>query len=472
MKGFIQKLFILPVFLLLSPLFAQQYSRGAILDPVRYEQTAAKPVLVTRNYSSLPRSVSLKQYAPEPESQGSYGTCVGWSTAFAARTISESIELKRTNKAQNNNNTFSPIHAYKGHYLRMGITPTGDEGAYISSVLDFLKDEGAVKRLALERTTAFPLIMISAYANSKRYPIADYVRLFSNYRGGPGTIDERVVPVKKSLSEGKPVIIGMKTPLSFQTASGYWRPYENPNGEYGGHAMCVVGYDDNMHGGSFEIQNSWGTDWGNNGYIWISYNTFASFVYEAYEIIENLANYRDAARFSASIKIDVFNDNRGMPVTYDTQGFYKTRFSYPLGTVFQFQVTNKYPAYVYAFSADDSSQDIERIFPSSGVSPVLDYADSTVAWPGENEGMMIASDAGTHYLAVLFSKEALDIDAIERRFASERGTFPQRVARAVGSNFIPYRDVKYSASSIEFSAESTNPKSVFGLLLAIDNSAN
>jgi len=45
------------------------------------------------------------------------------------------------------------------------------------------------------------------------------------------------------------------------------------------------------------------------------------------------------------------------------------------------------------------------------------------------------------------------------------------VTRAVGVNFIPYRDVQYNNASIEFSAASTNPRAVFGLLLAIDHSA-
>jgi hypothetical protein len=335
-----------------------------------------------------------------------------------------------------------------------------------------MKDEGAVKRPALERTTAFPSISLSAYANSRRYPIAGYVRLFANPSGVPGTIDERVPPVKKSLAEGKPVIIGMNCPDSFDSAKDIWRPAESPNGKYGGHAMCVVGYDDDKYGGAFEIQNSWGTDWGNGGYIWISYRDFAAFVYHAYEMIENLANYREATRYGASIQIEVLNDNRGMPVTYDRQGFYKTSLSYRQGTLFQFQMTNKYPAYVYAFSADDSSSDMERIFPLNGVSPVLDYADSTVAWPGEHEGMEIASAAGTHYLVVLYSKEALDIDTIERRFAAERGAFPERVARAVGANFIPYNRVNYNNSAMEFSAESASPKAVFGLLLAIGHEAN
>jgi len=460
MRGFIKKFLILPLSLLLSPLFGQPYSTGAILDPVRYEQTDAKPVLVTRNYSSLPRSVSLKQYSPVPESQGQYGTCTAWATAFAARTISESIALDRTDRTETSNNVFSPYFVYIGHYLRMGITPTGHEGANISSVLGYMSYEGAVKRLAFERTTDFPLIMMSAFADSRRYPISGFVRLDGTNR------TERVTLVKKSLAEGKPVVIGMNVPLSFHYSRGaVWRPYENESYHGPGHAMCVVGYDDDMYGGAFEIQNSWGTSWGNNGYIWIRYGDFAAFVDEAYEIIENFALYNEVMRLAASIEIDVFNDSRGMPVFYNSQGFYRTSLNYPLGTVFQFQMTNRYPAYVYAFSADDSSSDIERIFPMPGVSPVLDYADSTVAWPGENEGMMIATTAGTHYLVVLYSKQALDIEAIERRFAAERGTFPERAARAVGSSW--NGNVQYNRDTIGFSAEFYDPKSVFGLLLAI-----
>ena len=476
MRNFVKTFLVLPVFLLFSPLFGQPFGTGAILDPVRYEQTDAKPVLVTRNYTSIPRLASLRQYSPVPESQGSYGTCAGWATAFAARTISESVALNRTDRTETSNNVFSPYFVYIGHFLRMGITPTGHEGAVISQILDYMKDEGAVKRLAFERTADFPLIRLSAFANSRRYPISGYVRLFSNSRGLPGTVDERATPVKKSLAEGKPVIIGMNLPpsfLNFGTVVWRPRPNEDPNVDYkNGHAMCVVGYDDDMYGGAFEIQNSWGTNWGNNGYIWIRYGDFAAFVNEAYEMIENLAIYnRDATQFAASIEIEIYNSRAGMPVTFDSRGFYKTNSSYPSGTDFRFLMTNRHRAYVYAFAADSSTTDITRIFPLRGVSPVLDYPDSTIAWPGEYDWIGLNDTTGTDYLIVLYSKEALDIEAIERRFAAERGTFPERVARAVGPNFIPYRDVQYNNSAIEFSAETYNPKSVFGLLLAIDHHA-
>jgi C1A family cysteine protease len=61
------------------------------------------------------------------------------------------------------------------------------------------------------------------------------------------------------------------------------------NGYKGGHFMTVVGYDDdiwidiNQNGrvdegerGAFLIANSWGTNWGNKGFVWIAYDAFLS----------------------------------------------------------------------------------------------------------------------------------------------------------------------------------------------------
>jgi len=475
MKGLVKKLLALSPLLFISLLLCvapfngqeQEYIRGAILDSVRYEQVDAKPVLLSRSYTSFPRSVSLKQHGPVPENQGNISSCVGWATAFTARTISESIALNRTNRELTSNSVFSPIYVYKS------IGGTLRSGACIPDALDLMRSSGIVKRLPQEKTLGpmtiekFQSISLSIYNASKRFNISGYARLYSNPTGVPGTIEARIPPVKKSLAEGKPVIIGMNTPRSFNTAKDVWQPKESPYEDYGGHAMCVVGYDDGKQGGAFEIQNSWGTNWGNGGYIWISYRDFAAFAYEAYEIIENLATYRDAARFAATIKIEVYGNNRGMPVAFDPRGFYKTRASYPAGTDFRFMMTNRHPAYVYAFSSDAKTPGTGRIFPLPGVSPVLDYKDSAIAWPGENEWIRLDDVAGTDYLVVLFSKEALDIGAIERRFANAGGTFPERVARAVGSNFIPYNEIKYGGDMMEFSAASGNSKAVFGLLLAI-----
>ena len=468
MKAIRKTIFAVLFSFVLLPVFSQDFGSGALFDPARYEQIALKPVLLTREYDSLPRAHSLKRYSPIPGNQGSYGTCTSWATAFAARTISESVAINRTNRTLTSNSTFSPIHIYKN----ISNDPEGNMGTFIIDALNLMKNEGAVRQIPEERTLSFRAIPLSFYTTSKRYPISDYVRLIMN-RSMMLTTNERVLPVKKSIAEGKPVIIGMNTPPSFHLPRGVdlWNPVENPAARFGGHAMCVVGYDDNKYGGAFEILNSWGTDWGSSGYIWIRYEDFANWCNEAYEIIEDLTNFRDAVHYAASIEIQVDRSTAGMPITFDRQGFYRTRSSYPSGTDFRLLITNRHPAYVYAFSADNSTPGTVRIFPSEEVSPILDYPDSTIAWPGEWQWIRLNEVVGTDYLVVLFSKYALDIDAIERRFASERGTFPQRVSRAVGSDFIPFNNVQYKSDSIEFSADSRNPRAVLGLLLAIDHRA-
>jgi len=48
--------------------------------------------------------------------------------------------------------------------------------------------------------------------------------------------------------------------------------------------MCIIGYDDNKFGGSFEVMNSYGTQFGDNGFVWITYTDMKKYMQEAYVI--------------------------------------------------------------------------------------------------------------------------------------------------------------------------------------------
>jgi hypothetical protein len=470
----------------------QRYPTGAILDKAAYNALPRKAPLATRAYEGLPEMVSLKRYAPLPGDQTEYGTCVAWASAYAARTISESIALNRNSQTETTRNVFSPVYIYRN--IRPD-DPECQRGAQIHWALDLMKDSGAVRMLEIERSVDFPRVDLSYYQESRRYPIADYVTLFSRDENSKTNLIVRTV--KKSLVEGKPVIIGMNTPFSFMEAEGAWRPSESPDNYYGGHAMCVVGYDDNREGGAFEILNSWGRKWGNGGFIWIPYRAFQDFVMEGYEMIENLATYSDTVKFAgfARIEIEEAGSSSPAPLVFfpgaespdpadTTAGFFKTAAPLRQGTEFRFVLGAAESAYVYAFAASQPQTGAEdhagaafsgavyspvQLFPQPGVSPLLNYSDSAVALPGEDKTLVLDNVPGMEYLVVLYAKQSLNILDIMRRFEKAEGTVNARLSAVIGENLLSVNTAADTGREAAFTAESSDAKTVAALVVAIDH---
>jgi cathepsin K len=82
-----------------------------------------------------------------------------------------------------------------------------------------------------------------------------------------------VASIKEALCKYGPIAASVQVTGLFQnyaggvfneTPSNYASPSSN-------HAIVIVGWDDDK--GAWLIKNSWGTDWGIDGYMWIKYNT-------------------------------------------------------------------------------------------------------------------------------------------------------------------------------------------------------
>jgi len=450
---------------LLAVTCAYSQGRGAIFDEEAYSNLPRRAELAVLSYEGLPGSFSLKQYAPLPGDQADYGTCVAWAAAYAARTISESVALNRVNQTETTQNVFSPVYIYRT------IRPDDPEcmrGAQIYSALDLMRDTGAVKMLEVERTMAFPRVNLAYYRTSRNYPIAGYVTLFSRDDRQKPALITRIV--KKSLTEGKPVIIGMNTPDSFLDAKDVWRPREDPDYFYYGHAMCVVGYDDTRFGGAFEVLNSWGRKWGNGGYIWIPYETFVEFVTEGYEIIENIANFSDSIKFDGFVRMEVLGSEGTAEFTLIDNRYYRTVETYTEGTQFRYIVGARESAYVYSFSVSQSGDGRffapVLLFPQPGTSALLNYSGSTVVLPGEDTTLKVET-AGTEYLITLYSKHALDINGIMRRFESASGSINKRLAAAVGDDFTTA--LTFSEDEASFTVTPNNPRLVTALIVAVEH---
>jgi Papain family cysteine protease len=80
--------------------------------------------------------------------------------------------------------------------------------------------------------------------------------------------------VRKVLSAGCPVHVSMNTGAAFSDVGrdGVFNAAEAPSGRHGRHAMLIVGYVGNF----FTLKNSWGTDWGDQGYCHIPKSVLAA----------------------------------------------------------------------------------------------------------------------------------------------------------------------------------------------------
>jgi len=80
--------------------------------------------------------------------------------------------------------------------------------------------------------------------------------------------------VKKVLSAGCPVHVSMSTGAAFSDVGrdGVFNAAEAPWGRHGRHAMLIVGYTGNF----YTLKNSWGTDWGDQGFCFVPKNVLAA----------------------------------------------------------------------------------------------------------------------------------------------------------------------------------------------------
>lgn len=469
--------FISTLLFLSLPFFSSaqnKFATGLDFNDAAYQQ-APKKAKLTRALSVLPAKASIKQYAPYPKSQEQFGTCVAWSSAYCGRTIVEAVKNNWTDR------NFITAHAYSPAFLFRLLEPNDavcKGGASVETAFNLMKNTGNIPfaDVSAECVPAVSSQQLSVAAGSK---IKDYVRLFD-----VGATDNlKVQAVKKSISEKSPVVIGMLCAPSFFTATNCWLPTEQPLTTYGGHALCVVGYDDGMYGGAFEIQNSWGPYWGTQGYIWIRYADFAHFVRYAYEFVDPPVLAPDVPDLSGEIKL-VLSTNQQMPANLlvSTRGLkvvsakrtpepltiYQTTQAYTSGTNFRIYISNNQPAYVYAISSDLSNE-VTKIFPyEDGISAALSYKKNDVAIPDEDHYIQFDEKPGKDFLCVLYSKNELNINQLITQIGTQTGSFNERVYKTISNKLVDADDITFSNDKIAFNGKS-NGKDVIALMVELDH---
>jgi C1A family cysteine protease len=211
----------------------------------------------------LPPKVDLSDFLPPVRSQGAIGSCSAWSTVYYAKTIQENQE--RMWGADIPEHQYSPLFTYNQ------ITGGVNKGTSIIEHMILIEKQGVPTLHDFPHTDNINILPdINILAEAMNYKSTSHKKLDQyDYKNKTWSVDMQTV--KTALAEGFPVVGGFTIYENFHSYKG--GVYDNPEGTIsGGHAMCIVGYDDNI--GAFRIVNSWGTWWGEKGFIWLSYDIF------------------------------------------------------------------------------------------------------------------------------------------------------------------------------------------------------
>ena len=230
-----------------------QFSLGCNLLPAA--EYAKIPV--AKEIAGIPLKTVVNLACPPVANQGQ-SNCIGWGTAYAAR----SILWHRDHVAPYSPsvNIFCPyfVNYYSG-------VCTG--GAYVSSALGVLYNRG-VCRLSIGTTSDCAVPTAAQNADALIYRINSF-----------GTVTRSTAAIKAQLNAGFPVIVAGPVNNAFlYYTSGVLSTFSGSS--LGGHCYCIVGYDDTKS--AFKFMNSWGTSWGSAGFGWIKYGYETTWWSEAY----------------------------------------------------------------------------------------------------------------------------------------------------------------------------------------------
>jgi len=295
MKYTVKKIQLFIIILILSFFYNTSFGQGVIIDQKTYKwiekSQKSKNKFTGLMKSRLPSSASLEKYAPSVIDQTGTAMCL----SFALSTMHTILYAKNnniTNINEINENRFSPTFLYylfkkeNDYECKEGINGEGS-----ISILKYMDKFGLPFSSDVEENIFFPFgeqVISRCYPYNKKDLIND-VKQGSSYVldlnsiiacGEVKEIGEQKIFItnndilKSQLSTGKPCLLTAKFgPNFFEKEQVFC--YSETEGKATGisHAMVIVAYDDDKD--AYKILNSYGEDWGCDGYTWIKYKDLA-----------------------------------------------------------------------------------------------------------------------------------------------------------------------------------------------------
>ena len=250
-----------------SVVFAQRECGAIFPTDEEYEAMPKANLTEIAKYSKKKQSRDAAQIVmlacPTPGNQQGQGSCTAWACSYAAQTILGYDKFGSIENAKR-----SPSFVYN----QTKITDDCNSGANTTNVLNFLKNNGSCSYASMPYN---PNDCMSQPSNDLKFEAG-----LNTIEWSP-LVKNSVTDIKECLRLGFPVVINFNVTHSFDImidGNAVWADnsilYDNESGHRGGHACCIMGYDDTRQ--MFKVINSWGTNTGDGGFFWITYNLISN----------------------------------------------------------------------------------------------------------------------------------------------------------------------------------------------------
>lgn len=529
MKTCFQK--IIPIILGIGLLFNvnllsqnDQFYSGMLFEDEVYN-TLPRQAELEGTKALLPPRVDLKPFCPPVRNQGDIFSCVGWAVGYGALTIERSIKYNCTNKKEIADNANSALFIYN----QIKDQDDCQKGTRISDAIQFLMENGDCLAKDFDHNvndcSRVPEPALSDAA--KVFSIGDYMTLF----GMDEEPMKKVWKVKAALAQRKPVVIGMSVRKNFYQLqrARFWWPQQGNTSPAGGHAMTVIGYDEGQQ--AFQILNSWGKNWGNNGYIWVKYKYFGQFC--KYAFVLHLTQ-EEGSSFAASFETTEYaiatspkrramNRNVTRPVNNSAprqrpvnrqplrelggafdfrhfegfsqwnqeplfasnpvelyRNYYKLqKKDWQVGQKFQITATTlRKNEYVYVFSIDSNKkatvhwprqEKLNQKFTGRNESALFTSQGNWVTIPGKYKVLKL-EQPGKDRLVVLFSKQKIkDFKKLVQVASEFEGDFMPYLLQVLGNHAIPQADITYDPTKMGFEVSTRSHGYIVPVVLEVES---
>ncbi len=490
----------------------QNFPMGLVLDDEEYLQVpqSSDNIHVDLGQKAVPRTIDLSPLCPEVRDQGDISSCVGWSAGYAAMTIERALLNGWSDKRHITQNANSALFVYnqlangdcKGVRMPKALELLAEKGNCLAREYDFDVNDCSVE---------VPNALID---KAKNHRIEEHIRLFDP----KAESDNKVIQVKLVLSQRKPVIVGMKVLNNFYAirhGDESWMPTVGDRTYAGGHAMVVVGYDDDKFGqgdpnispemsGAFKVMNSWGKNWGEDGFIWIRYSHFGDYCRHAYALMLEGGDEIDFDVDMTPVSMPTSIQGQDLRSMAGSFGFklYTGRWledkplfkeqlvrlenkhyvlkNRKVGEQFQLFVKSDFDrGYIYVFSVDPHGKPevhfpraapYNEKFSEHNESALLLSSGSMLTIPTYETALTIAHP-GIDHLVVLFSEKKIKpkyIRYLSETLASDQGMIQDRLPRILQKHMIPFADITYSPGHMGFEVSTRSSGKIVPIILRVE----